>query len=98
MIPKELANKLLDFYQHNPQRWTQNAYARDWKGHPTSSDSSNAVCWCVLGACNLLYVSYFDVLDLEAAVAVDIERFNDECADFNEFRTKLEKVANGNLS
>ena len=34
----------------DPKNWTQDTYARDVHGEPTSPESMDAVCWCSLGA------------------------------------------------
>ena len=33
-----------------PDRWTQNAYARNAKGETEQPSSPGAVCWCLVGA------------------------------------------------
>ena len=33
-----------------PERWTQDAYARDIHGEPTDAVGDGAVCWCATGA------------------------------------------------
>lgn len=34
----------------DPSRWTQRSYARDADGHPVSTHSARATCWCLHGA------------------------------------------------
>lgn len=97
MTPKDLANKLLAFYDNKPERWTLRANARLATMYPTQSHDPAAVCWCAVGALRKLGLGLFstDVDTLAATLGVDtLPEFNDSCADFDEFRTKLEKVAN----
>lgn len=37
------------------KRWTKGEYARDEKGFRVDSNSKEAVCWCLSGACSAVY-------------------------------------------
>lgn len=98
MTPRELANKLLHFYQNDPKRWTQGTFARDVAGLKAHIFESDACSFCAIGAARKMmstepWGEFCD--DLAFALGYyNLASFNDECASFEEFKTKLEKIAN----
>ncbi len=65
-----------------PERWTQNTYARDVTGDPVDPRSTEAFCWCTIGA--IAKVSEGQIVAQEArdhlvktAMHVKLDRFND---------------------
>lgn len=95
MTAQELATKLLAFYDNKPERWTQNQFARDAAGEKAEWFKEDAVCWCALGGLLKLGAAEGDTLLANSFGYGLLAAFNDECADFNAFKTKLEELANG---
>jgi hypothetical protein len=60
------------------KNWTQNAYARNTQGDIVSYSSSEAVCFCALGALKSIRSLEFDDIQLlEEECNYSIEEFND---------------------
>lgn len=51
-----MAGTLVEFFD-NPSKWTQKDLAKNAKGVGTHSHSSDAVCFCLYGAVNVVYAS-----------------------------------------
>lgn len=64
---------------NDPRRWCQGAYARDGAGRPTLVVNSNTVCWCLMGACMVVYreKSHIAISKIEAHIGGAIGRWND---------------------
>lgn len=62
-----------------PGAWTQRTMARDKYGEGTAIFSSNAVCWCVMGAIKKIYPgNYFDYWgEVEDALRTTVQDWND---------------------
>lgn len=50
-LPKTVA----EFYKTDPTRWTTKLMAQTADGKPCWYNSPQAVCWCTLGAIQLIY-------------------------------------------
>jgi len=63
-----------------PENWTQRAVARTPEGHRTSALSTNAVCYCAMGALIKIYPLYQGsrhIGVLAKAMGADVAYYND---------------------
>ncbi len=50
---------VLELYEGHPERWTQGGSAFNASGDLVATCSPHAVCWCIVGACALVYGTEF---------------------------------------
>src|ERR1700761_190598 len=96
MTPRELANKLLDFYQNDPKRWTQRTFARDASGLSAHPLEKQACSFLALGAARVMGVDNWSEVgdDLASKFGYySLSNLNDECKSFEEFTSMLREIA-----
>ncbi|MDH7796409.1 MULTISPECIES: hypothetical protein [unclassified Beijerinckia] len=67
----------------DPTKWTKGYLAKDESGNPTFAESSNAACYCMLGAINSV-ASPEEQRDVKNAVRFHIPTYDKSIADFND--------------
>jgi hypothetical protein len=82
------ANALID----TPEKWTQEAYARDVNRYPISCRVDEAVCFCSLGAINRVTLEKHSHMYLPAVIHLE-KTMGMQVADFNDRHSHSEVMA-----